>query len=127
MPDGETSQDHTSESSDDSFTQETSEIDELLEVTNIESDKMSTDNIPKESLAAPDEQTESDAEWEQIANILNEQRIQTANHYPIQYSNKNEIKTKKAVHFGPNIVMNNKSIQSNKEQIRHRGVTMIKQ
>ena len=94
MLDGDTSQDHTSESSDDLSTQEMSEIDEVLEVTNIESDKMSTDNIPKESMAAPDKQTESDAEWEQIANILNEQRIQTANHHPIQYSNKNEIKKK---------------------------------
>ena len=93
--DREASQDHISESSDNSSIQEMSEIDKVLEATHIESNKKSTENNPNESTAVPEAQTESDAEWEQIANILTEQRKLPVNHHPIQDSNINEKNKKK--------------------------------
>ena len=124
MSDRKSTQDSNSEPSDETSTQEMSEVDEGLEATHIVGEKTSSVQNRDDSIVAPESQTENDAEWEQIANILTEQRNQ-AEHQHTYKDTHTKVHSRKLVNFGTNIVIKKNVVQTNKEQIRHRGVNMV--
>ena len=72
-------------------------------------------------------QTNSDAEWEQIANLPNEERQQEVNQ-KIQKDKNAMANHRKAVKFGINIIITKrKEGQQQTDKIRHRGANMVEQ